>query len=236
MRWLVPALCGVAVVVAVAMGAAGRGDAGDDAGDQGRAGAPVSSVATVGGTEDPGAGAVAGLRDAATEAVALSTSNERRLLEDCLTVPEGADPSLSPDPDVVEVVASGEATGAAVVAWVGPTPQYERAVGTCVALDRGEGWTIVGRSVRRDLGPAAPSLAWQPAASADGVGAALVGRVREGASEVLLVLDDGRVLRQEPTGGFVAMPWQPVRNPTRLVTFGADGRVRYAGPLTGYAD
>lgn len=231
MRWLVPALCALAVLAAAAMGAGG-GEPSEPA----DATEPTPSATAPPGTEDRDAETLAALRDPAIEAVALSDGNRRRLLQECLTVPEGADPSLSPDPDVVEVAASGETTGAAVVVWTGPAPQYERAVGTCIALDRGGGWTIVGRSVRRDLGTDTPSLAWQPAASADGAAAALVGRVRAATAEVLVVLDDGRVLHQEPSGGFVAIPWQPIREPARLVTVGSDHDVGYDGPLTGYAE
>lgn len=232
MRWFVPALCGVAALVAVAMGEAGSGttDPGADPAP-GTPGSPLDAP-----TLDRDGARAAALREAATEAVPMSPEDERSLLEDCLTVPPDADPSLSPDPDAVDLTASGQTDGAAVVVWVGPAPQYERAIGTCVALDRGEGWTVVGRSVRRDLGPDEPGLAWQPAASERGAGAALAGRVRDAAAELILVLDDDRILVQEPRNGVVAIPWQPVRRPERVVTVGSDGNVSYDGPLTAYAD
>lgn len=221
MRWFVPALCGVAALLAVALGAAGNGT------DAGTSSGPAVQ-------EDPDATALATLRGSATEATPLPARDERNILEGCLTVPDDADPSLSPDPGEVAPVASGQTEGAAVVVWVGPAPQYERAVGTCLALDRGGGWTVVGRSVRRDLGPGSASLVWQPVASEQGIAAALIGRVRDGTADVIVVIDDGRVLRQEPLRGFVAIPWQPVRDPVRLVTVGTGDEVRYDGPLTGY--
>lgn len=231
MRWFVPALCGVAALLAVALGAAG-GDT-----DPGTAPGPsvVSTPTGPAAPEDPGATALSDLRGAATEAAPLPAGDERDILEACLAVPEDADASLSPDPDEVAPVVSGHTEGAAVVVWVGPTPQYERAVGTCVALDRGDGWTVAGRSVRRDLGPGSASLVWQPVASEQGIAASLIGRVRDRTADVIVVIDDGRVLRQEPVRGFVAIPWQPVREPVRLVTAGAGDEVRYDGPLIGYA-
>lgn len=223
MRWFVPALCGVAALLAVAIGAAG---------DDTAPGTPPARAVP----EDPEATALAALRGAATEATPLPALDEREILEGCLAVPEDADPSLSPDPGDVAPVASGQTEGAGVVVWVGPTPQYERTVGTCLALDRGDGWAVVGRSVRRDLGPGTASLVWQPVASEQGVAAALIGRIRDGTAEVIVVIDDGRVLRQVPARGFVAIPWQPVRDPVRLVTTGTGDEVRYDGPLTGYAE
>lgn len=221
MRWLVPALCGVAALLAVALGAVGNGA------DPGTS--PGSTV-----TEDPDETTLAELRAVAAEAVPLPTHDEQDVVGRCLAVPDDADPSLSPDPEEVAPVASGQTEGAAVVVWIGPTPQYERAVGTCVALERGAGWTVVGRSVRRDLGPGTASLVWQPVVSDQGVGAALVGRIREETTDVIVVIDDGRVLRQEPVRGFVAIPWQPVRDPVRLITAGPGDELRYDGPLTGY--
>lgn len=222
MRWFVPALCGVAALLAAALGATGD--------DTDRGTSPGTAV-----TEDPDATALAALRGTATEATPLPARDERDILQGCLTVPDDADPSLSPVPDDVAPVANGQTEGAAVVVWLGPTPQYERAVGTCLALDRGDGWTVVGRSVRRDLGPGSASLVWQPVASEQGVAAALIGRVHDGTADVIVVIDDGRVLRQEPVRGFVAIPWQPVRDPVRLVAAGTGDEIRYDGPLTGYA-
>lgn len=231
MRWFVPALCGVAALAAVAMGEAGGGT--NDPGPDPPPRTPDSSPEAM---PERDRASVTALREAAAEAVPMSSTDERSLLEDCLIVPPGADPSLSPDPDAVDLAASGQTEGAAVLVWTGTAPQYERAIGTCVALDRGEGWTVVGRSVRRDLGSDEPSLAWQPAASERGAGAALAGRVREAVAELILVLDDDRILVQEPRDGVVAIPWQPVRRPERVVTVGSDGSVSYAGPLTAYAD
>lgn len=230
MRWFVPALCGVAALAAVTMGAADEvapatGPASADEPE------PRSDASELADAQE-----LIELRGVGTEVTPLDPGDQRRIVRDCLAVPAGADPSLSPDRDAVDVVATGETEGIAVVVWIGPAPQYERAVGTCLALDRGGGWSTVGRSIRRDLGPGTPTVTWQPVASGGGAGAALVGRVRRGAAEAVLVLDDGRVLYQKESGGFLAIPWQPVRDPARLVTISSDGQRRYDGPLAAYAD
>lgn len=224
MRWFVPVLCGVAALLAVALGSPGNGT---------EAGTPTEPA---GASQDPDAATLAALRAASAEATPLPAREERDVLDRCLAVPDAADPTLSPDPDEVAPVVSGQTEGVAVVVWVGPAPQYERAVGTCLALDRGDGWTVVGHSVRRDLGTGTAGLVWQPVASDRGVGAALVGRVRDGTTDLMVVIDDDRVLRQAPVRGFVAIPWQPVRDPVRLVTVGPGGGIRYDGPLTGYTE
>lgn len=216
MRWLVPGLCLLAIVVTLGTAAVrerGASEASDPEPDGDR------------GAELP--------RD--TVAVApLSARDEAAILAGCLEVPPGADPALSPDPDALEVVASGTTTGAAAIVWVGPTPQIERAVGVCVALERGDSWANVGHVQRRDLGPGTPILTWQPSASDAGVAASLAGRVRPATARVVVVLDDGRVLTQEVSDGFVALAWSPIREPVRLLAESATGEVIFDGTVSGY--
>lgn len=242
MRWFVPVLCGLAVLTALTTGARGERfpgplpvEIGTHEPSSPAAPAGRDELAAEGPSEELAAERLAGLRATADDVVPLDPDEERRVLEDCLEVPEGADPALSPDPDRARVAASGETLDAAVVVWIGTAPQYETAIGTCTALGGPDGWQIVGRSVRRDLGEGSPSLVWQPAASARGAAAAAVGRIEAGTANVFVVLDDGRVLEHQPTDGFVAIPWQPVSDPVRLVTLGRDGSVTYDGSLSGYS-
>lgn len=233
MRWVVPVLCTVAALTALLLGPRQGGDppGGGDA-------APAATAPTAADGRTPGdapSGEIGELWARATEATPLPDDDLAVILDACLHVDPEADPTLSPDPAAVRIVASGGALDAAAVVWTGPTPQYDRALGSCVALQRSDGWQLVGRAVRRDLGPRRATLAWHPAASDDDAAAVLAGRVPGDAAVLLVVLEDGRALRQEVTAGVAALPWQPVEEPVRLVVLGADDAVRYDGPLIGYA-
>lgn len=227
MRWLVPALCATAAVLALMLGA-GAGDAGSE--DPQRA-PPTQAVpsAPTGPPEE-----LARLQETVTEVTPLGEAQARALLSSCLEVDPDADPALSPDPAAVEVIASGGAAGTAALVWAGPTPQYDRALGSCVAVRQDNEWRLVGRATRRDVGPGSASLTWHPAAADRGAAAMLAGRLAEGAATLLVVLEEGRVLRQSVESGVVAVAWQPVERPLRVVVLGSDGEVRYDGSLTGY--
>lgn len=229
MRWLVPAVCAVAAVLALLTGS----PAGVDHAEGRPSPDPGQTVASPASTGPPGE--LAEMHGSATEVIELPEAQARELLTSCLAVDPEADPSLGPDPGRVEVVASGEADGTAAIVWVGPTPQYGAALGSCVAVRQGSRWQLVGRATRRDLGGETPSLAWHPAASDRGAAAVLGGRLEEGATTLLVVLEQGRVLRQQVTAGVAAVAWQPVEQPLRIVVLGPEDEVRYDGPLPGYA-
>lgn len=172
-------------------------------------------------------------RRAAEDVVPLDPTTTAELLDLCLRLPEGADPDLHPVTDEVEVVATSRSTGVGMVLWVGPVPAVGDVMGACVGIERADEWHLANRSQRADPGPGAAQVTWSQFASRHGSAAGLVGRVPADVTEVFVVLDDGRVLRQD-TDGVVAIVWSPVVAPDRLVVVDGTGEIAFDGPVTDY--
>lgn len=172
-------------------------------------------------------------RPAAEDVVPLDRAATDELLDLCLQLPEGADPDLHPDTDEIDVLATSRSTGAGMVVWVGPVPAVGDVIGACVGMERADEWRLANRSQRPDPGPGAAQVTWSQFASRHGSAAGLIGRVPDDVTEVFVVLDDGRVLRQD-TDGVVAVVWTPVVAPDRLVVVDADDEITFDGPVTGY--
>jgi ferric-dicitrate binding protein FerR (iron transport regulator) len=120
-----------------------------------------------------------------------------------------------------------------MVVWTGPVPELGEAIGACVGLDRAGDWYLANRSQRADPGPGAAEVTWSQYSSRHGAAAGVVGRVPDDVAELLVVLEDGRVLRQEPAG-VVAVVWSPVVRPARLVVVDVAGEVVFDGPVADY--